>query len=90
MSGFYYKLVLRNQGYISKELQEKIQKTRLLIAGCGVGSTVAEAAARLGFCNFILTDGDTVEDNVRKQRPSGSYDQLGLIQINCVPYYNGP
>jgi molybdopterin-synthase adenylyltransferase len=64
----YEELFLRNKGYISSEVQEKIRKTRLLIAGCGIGSTIAEAAARMGFGHMTLADGDTVEiHNLNRQ-----------------------
>ncbi len=61
-------LFLRNKGYVSDELQEKIQQTRLLIAGCGIGSTIAEAAARLGFEHITLADKDKVDvHNLNRQ-----------------------
>lgn len=68
MSDNYAKLTLRNKGYISNDLQKSISQTKILIAGCGVGSTIAELAARMGFQNFILIDGDTVEaHNLNRQ-----------------------
>lgn len=64
----YHELVRRNQGYVSPVLQERIHQTRLLIAGCGVGSSIAEAAVRLGFDKLILADGDAVElHNLNRQ-----------------------
>ncbi len=61
-------LFLRNKGYVSEKLQEKIRQTRILIAGCGIGSTIAEAAVRLGFENIILADRDTVDiHNLNRQ-----------------------
>lgn len=56
----YEELTLRNAGYVPPELQEKIRATRLLVAGCGLGSTIAEAAARVGFERFTLADGDSI------------------------------
>lgn len=64
----YSKLITRNSGYISNETQDRIRNTVLLIAGCGIGSQAAIAAARTGFCRFILCDGDTVSlDNLNRQ-----------------------
>ncbi len=61
-------LFLRNKGYVSEKLQEKIRQTRILIAGCGIGSTIAEAAVRLGFENITLADRDTVDiHNLNRQ-----------------------
>ena len=45
-----------------------IRKTRLLIAGCGIGSTIAEACVRLGFEHLTLIDKDQVEaHNLNRQ-----------------------
>lgn len=68
MSENYSKLTLRNKGYIGTELQKDISQCRVLIAGCGVGSTIAELASRMGFQDFILVDGDSVEThNLNRQ-----------------------
>ena len=56
----YQDLTLRNRGYIAPELQEKIRSTRLLVAGCGLGSVAAEVAVRTGFERFVLVDGDDI------------------------------
>ena len=64
----YGDLTLRNAGYVSPGLQEKIRRTRLLVAGCGLGSVAAETAARTGFERFVLVDGDRVEaHNLNRQ-----------------------
>ena len=64
----YEQLYLRNEGYVPADLQEKIRATRVLIAGCGIGSTIAEAAMRLGFEQMTVADGDTVElHNLNRQ-----------------------
>lgn len=64
----YDLLTLRNIDYIPAELQEKIRNTVLLIAGCGIGSSLAETAVRLGFENFILADADEVSaHNLNRQ-----------------------
>ena len=46
-SSTYEDLVARNSGYISEDTQAKIRQTRLLIAGCGIGSSLAVCAARI-------------------------------------------
>jgi molybdopterin/thiamine biosynthesis adenylyltransferase len=72
---YYQEFVLRNGGYVPAELQAKIRKTRLLIAGCGIGSTIAEAAVRLGFEHLSLVDGDVIEaHNLNRQ----SYDHADI------------
>lgn len=64
----YDELVSRNNGYISNDIQAKMRETRLLIAGCGIGSSLAVCAARMGFEKFVLVDGDTVDrHNLNRQ-----------------------
>ncbi|MFH1036667.1 MAG: ThiF family adenylyltransferase [Patescibacteria group bacterium] len=57
----YAELVSRNGGLISKETQAKIHGTRIGIAGCGMGSLIAETLCRLGVGKFVLADLDRVE-----------------------------
>ena len=56
----YEMFTLRNKDYVTADVQDRIRNTRVLVAGCGLGSTFAESAVRLGFEKFILVDGDTV------------------------------
>lgn len=64
----YAQLVLRNRVYVSPSAQEKIRSARLLIAGCGMGSYLAEMAVRVGFRDITLVDGDSVEvHNLNRQ-----------------------
>jgi molybdopterin-synthase adenylyltransferase len=65
----YGNLVLRNKDYVPSKVQDAIRGTRLLIAGCGIGSSFAETAVRLGFEKFILVDGDVIDaHNLNRQR----------------------
>lgn len=64
----YQQLINRNKPLFSDELQNKIQKTRILFIGCGLGSQIAITAVRSGFEKFILADGDNVElTNLNRQ-----------------------
>ena len=64
----YERFTSRNAGYVSDALQRRIRQTRLLIAGCGIGSTIAEACVRLGFDQLVLIDKDVVEPhNLNRQ-----------------------
>lgn len=69
MSGLVYEtFTSRNAGYVSDDLQQRIRTTRLLVAGCGIGSTIAETCLRLGFQNLTLVDKDRVEaHNLNRQ-----------------------
>lgn len=58
----------RNRFYISKEDQQAIKSFGIILAGCGIGSNIAECALRIGFENITLIDGDTVElTNLNRQ-----------------------
>ncbi len=73
----YKKFTNRNSGYVSPSLQERIRGSRLLIAGCGVGSAVAEAAVRIGFREILLVDADTIEEH-NLNRQNFTFDDIGL------------
>lgn len=65
---FYSTLFVRNKGYISPEIQLLIKNTPVLIAGCGIGSTVAETLIRMGCENITLVDKDEVSlHNLNRQ-----------------------
>ena len=76
----YEQLTLRNIDYIPTELQNKIRNTTILIAGCGIGSSFAEVAVRLGFENFILADGDIVNDHNLNRQCFGAND-IGKLKV---------
>lgn len=69
MGDFRYEtFTSRNVGYVSEDLQRDIRKTRILVAGCGIGSTIAETYVRLGFEHLTLVDKDQVEvHNLNRQ-----------------------
>lgn len=58
----------RNRIYINPEEQETIRNTRILLAGAGIGSVIAECALRMGFEDIVIVDGDKVEaSNLNRQ-----------------------
>ncbi len=58
----------RNRLYVSDREQKKIKNTRILIAGAGLGSNIAECALRTGFENITICDMDNVEQsNLNRQ-----------------------
>lgn len=58
----------RNRIYITPQEQEKIKNYPILLAGCGIGSNIAECALRLGFENITIIDGDQIEkSNLNRQ-----------------------
>lgn len=54
--------------YISGEDQQIIKNYKIFLAGCGIGSNIAECALRIGFERQTLVDGDFVEiSNLNRQ-----------------------
>ncbi len=51
----------KNEIHITDEDQRQIKDCRILLAGCGIGSAIAEGLLRLGFEDLTLIDGDVVE-----------------------------
>jgi len=73
----------RNMGLLTEEEQQKIDNKTLLVAGCGVGSLIATAAARIGFEKFVLVDGDTVElSNINRQGYTSR--DVGKFKVNAL------
>lgn len=57
-----------NKIYISQDEQEKMQQTRILIAGAGIGSVIAECALHIGFEDLVIVDsGKVTEENLSCQ-----------------------
>ncbi|OJU22601.1 MAG: hypothetical protein BGN92_08550 [Sphingobacteriales bacterium 41-5] len=58
----------RNRIYIKNNEQATIKGFRILLAGAGIGSVIAECALRMGFENIAIIDGDDVEiSNLNRQ-----------------------
>lgn len=58
----------RNQLYIADATQQLLRETRILLAGVGLGSVIAETLLRLGCENITFADGDSVElSNLNRQ-----------------------
>lgn len=76
----------KNIGWLTEEDQDKINKSTIAIGGCGgVGGRVAEMAARLGYGNIIIADGD-VFDQSNKNRQLGAYDSTlnkSKVEVIC-------
>ncbi len=58
----------RNTGFLGQDVQQKIRRARVLVAGCGLGSVIAEVLARTGFTEITVADGDSVDvHNLNRQ-----------------------
>ncbi len=79
----YDDFVQRNSGYVDTATQQKIRTSRLLIAGCGIGSSPAVCAARLGFEHFVLVDGDVV-DGHNLNRQFYDFADIGVPKVDAL------
>jgi hypothetical protein len=76
-------LLSRNWGLISPEVQTRLRDQVILAAGVGLCSEMVVQACRLGFRNFILADGDTVEvSNLNRQ--AFTHAQIGLNKAKAT------
>jgi molybdopterin/thiamine biosynthesis adenylyltransferase len=59
---------IRNSIYITENQQNIIKNFKVLLAGCGIGSVIAECLLRMGFEHITIIDGDKVEEsNLNRQ-----------------------
>lgn len=79
----YADLTLRNRGYIDAASQAKIRATRVLVAGCGLGSTIAEALVRSGFIRLTLVDHDTVAAH-NLNRQAYNRGDVGRLKVDAL------
>lgn len=73
----------RNRIYINEEDQRTIKEFRILLAGAGIGSVIAECLLRFGFENLTIIDGDNIElSNLNRQNYTesdiGNYKTISL------------
>lgn len=73
----------RNRFYISENDQSGIKPCKILLAGCGIGSNIAECSLRLGFESLTLIDGDIVElTNLNRQ--NYLFDDIGCPKTEAL------
>lgn len=73
----------RNRFYISEDDQSSIKSCKILLAGCGIGSNIAECSLRLGFESLTLIDGDVVElTNLNRQ--NYLHDDIGSSKTEVL------
>ena len=72
-----------NRIYLSNEEQAKIKDTRILLAGAGINSVIAECALRFGFETITIVDGDKVriED---LSRQNYTHADKGKYKAECL------
>lgn len=72
-----------NAPLLSHGDQERLRGIRLLVAGCGAGSLLAEAAIRMGFEQLVLVDGDIVElSNMNRQ--VYEFEDIGRHKVEAL------
>jgi molybdopterin/thiamine biosynthesis adenylyltransferase len=77
------KISRRNFPIISSEIQKKIFTTKVLIAGCGLGSLIAESLTRMGFKHFTLIDNDTIESH-NLNRQAYKWEDIGTNKVTAL------
>lgn len=83
LDNFMTLLTNRYLGLLSREQINSLFSVKILIAGCGIGSAIAEEAARMGFCHFILVDKDAVSpENLGRQRYT--FDMIGQNKAEAL------
>lgn len=79
----YNEMTSRNISFISNELQQKLKTTKLIFAGCGLSSVMAEMAIRIGFEKIALIDADHVEiSNINRQ--CYNLIDIGLPKVSAL------
>lgn len=73
----------RNRIYISNKQQLRLKEYRVLIAGCGIGSVIAECLLRIGVENITIVDNDSVElSNLNRQ--NYLYEDIGKAKTDSL------
>lgn len=73
----------RNWLFIDDAAQKELASKKLLIAGAGIGSFIAELAVRTGIQNITIADGDIVsESNLNRQNYLGV--QVGMNKVESL------
>ncbi|MEO9209957.1 MAG: ThiF family adenylyltransferase, partial [Ginsengibacter sp.] len=73
----------RNKIYITDTAQNILIHKKIYIAGCGIGSNIAECALRLGFENLTLVDGDRIElSNLNRQ--NYDFQHIGCYKTDSL------
>jgi len=76
-------MIAHNKVYISREQQEKIGEARILLAGAGISSIIAESLVRIGFKNFTVIERGLVElSNLNTQ--NYTYDDIGKAKVDAL------
>lgn len=80
MKNFYAALLK----YMSKEQIEKVQRTKVGIAGCGgLGSNIANALVRSGFSDIEMIDHDEIEPS-NLNRQNYFLDEIGFSKVEMT------
>lgn len=74
---------IRNRIYLNTGEQALIKDYPILIAGCGIGSNIAECALRFGFENLTLVDGDKVEES-NLNRQNYAYENISEFKSESL------
>ncbi|QRN03348.1 hypothetical protein GH742_05415 [Legionella sp. MW5194] len=76
-------LFIRNSGYVSEKVQQRLTEITILIAGCGLGSYLAEGLVRFGCHHLVLVDHDTI-DSHNLNRQDFLYGDIGRLKTEAL------
>ncbi|MDX1838041.1 ThiF family adenylyltransferase [Legionella taurinensis] len=76
-------LFIRNSGYVSEKVQQRLAEMTILIAGCGLGSYLAEGLVRFGCHHLVLVDHDTI-DTHNLNRQDFMFRDVGRLKTEAL------
>jgi len=76
-------MLARNRIFITGEQQEKIGRAKILLAGAGLGSVIAETLLRTGFQNITVIDRDKVEMS-HLNRQNYTQNDVGKDKVDAL------
>lgn len=76
---------VRNLGIMSEEEVNKLQQTKIAIAGCGcIGGFSAELLARMGIGRFLLADPDTFDLSNINRQCAATHLTVGMSKVTVL------
>lgn len=73
----------RQNLFIEEEIQQKLKNIKVMIAGAGIGSYIAECLVRLGVENIYIFDGDVVEES-NLNRQNYIFDDINSPKVDSL------
>lgn len=76
---------VRNLGIMSEDDVNKLQQSKIAIAGCGcIGGFAAELLARMGIGRFVLADPDTFDVSNINRQCAATHLTVGMSKVTAL------